>query len=207
MTTLQGGVCMLCRHLPLPYDSLRFLWDYSGNQRDVICFLKYSGKAPLAETLAQEILFHLDILFERIPEAFSPDYVLPLPISQTHLKKRQFHQLLPIADAVKKRLLGQRVSIQELQGLSYCGAGVAQASRPHQERIRRSSGDFQACPRRFKDRQVLLVEDVVTTGATLYNVCSALKHAGAKRVDVLALCRAANWYLSRQEVHKACKAA
>jgi predicted amidophosphoribosyltransferase len=164
--------------------------------------LKYSGRQQLASLLADAVIQSLESLYVKAEAALMPDSVVVVPSSPGSIKQRGFHPVLAVADRVSRELVGRRVSLKEISGFRYTGDGVPQASLSHAMRVKKISGGYQASASVFSGKQVLIVEDVITTGATLYNAASALHSAGASRVDVLALARASNWQSSRQLVYQ-----
>lgn len=118
------------------------------------------------------------------------DLLVPLPSSKTALRKRLYNQTLSLARGVKDG------------GDLHCGIAVAvlqhkgypspQAKLALTERVRNVQHAFAAAPL-VEGKRVLLVEDVITTGATTAAATAALLSAGARRVDVIAFARVERW--------------
>jgi ComF family protein len=112
------------------------------------------------------------------------DFVLPVPLAPARLRARGFNQALEIARHVA-RATGTRLE----PGLAERSRDTAsQAELPHAERARNVRGAFRSM-RALEGAVVALVDDVMTTGATLDELAATLKRAGAARV--------VNWVVAR----------
>lgn len=116
------------------------------------------------------------------------DLVMPVPLHKSRLRQRGFNQSLLLADVV-----GRLHSIP----LSYGNLRRIRPTRPQvelsgEERIKNVAGAFDLVrPHEVEGRRVLLVDDVLTTGATMNECASVLKQAGAEFVACLTLARTA----------------
>jgi len=117
----------------------------------------------------------------------TPDIILPVPLHIKRLRQRGFNQALVLArrlffdDRKKLRfnLLSRQADTASQTGLS----GI--------ERRKNLKNAFRVeSPSKIAGRQILIIDDVFTTGSTVNECAKALKAAGAKRVDVLTICRA-----------------
>jgi len=115
------------------------------------------------------------------------DLVMPVPLHVTRLKERGFNQAL---------LLAHRISETHHIPFSCDNLCRTRPTRPQveltgAERIRNVAGAFMLRqPEAVVDRNVVLIDDVFTTGATMNECASVLKHAGAKHVTAFTLARA-----------------
>jgi ComF family protein len=110
----------------------------------------------------------------------SVERVIPVPLSAARLRSRGYNQSAEIA-----RHLGRAVD------LAACVRGrdtPAQVELPYAERRRNVRGAF-ACTRSLAGERIAVVDDVMTTGATLDEIAGVLKGAGAARVE--------NWVVAR----------
>jgi predicted amidophosphoribosyltransferase len=142
------------------------------------------------------------LMAQALPTLFpdrSWDRIVPIPSSPETLKKRHFHPCHEMAHIVKKALPNTKVSY----ALQHNRHRTAQAKRSHEERLRGLRTLFRV-PKQaeIKGKRVLLVEDVITTGATIVAASQALYHAGACEVDVIALAQARVWARFRARLHK-----
>ncbi len=162
------------RRLPAPLgvDRCVALLDYSGAGREVVARLKYrnarSSLAYLAEGMA------------RLVDRGDVDVVTWAPTTATRRRQRGFDHAELLAKAVARRL--RRPARRLLRRLP----GPAQTGRSLAERRR---GPLLTARSRSPARRVLLVDDVVTTGATVSAAATVLREAGAAEVLVVSAAR------------------
>ena len=155
---------------------------YKGPCRDLILALKYEGRLSLvpffASSMAEEVRRRLG---ER-----PADRVLPVPLHPTRLRERTFNQAQLLAGAVARRL---GIPLEE-ELLIRCRPTQPQAELSREERSRNVRGAFDL--RRgppVQGLRLLLVDDVLTTGATAQACAGLLKSAGARSVWVVTAAR------------------
>jgi ComF family protein len=120
--------------------------------------------------------------FRRYPMPLhSFDVQIPIPLHPVRLRERGFNQARLIAEVIKER---HGIPIQE-KGLVRVRATDPQSSLGQKDRWTNMEGAFRM-EKNFdvKERSVLLIDDLLTTGATASNAARALKDAGAKRVGL-----------------------
>ena len=147
---------------------------------------KYRGRWRLAAPLASMARRRLSDrgLFQ---ELFDVDVLVPVPTTTSNFLKRGFHHTGLLAEELKKRsgLPVERYALQARQ------TAVAQASlRTWEERRENVRSTFFTHSRQVRGKRVLLLDDVITTGATLLEAAETLREAGAELVNGLSLCRA-----------------
>jgi ComF family protein len=114
------------------------------------------------------------------------DIVVPVPLSRLRLLQRQFNQAAVLAGELSRQT---GIAADPLL-LTRTRSTRSQVGMTRDQRRRNVAGAFSVPARRracLRARNVLLIDDVVTTGATVDACARALKRAGAARVDVLAL--------------------
>lgn len=119
------------------------------------------------------------------PALEAADLVLPLPLSRERLRQRGFNQALELA----RHLAPGKTRADVLQRLHDT---PAQSELPREQRLRNVRGAFGVADgqtRTVSGRHVLLVDDVMTSGATLYGAAQALRAAGAMRITGLVMAR------------------
>lgn len=175
-------LCLDCQHHPPPWQCCAAALPYAHPWRQLIVDFKFHGQTGLAPLWGQLLK----------PETtigslwLSVECVLPVPLSRERLRERGFNQSLLLA----KRLRHPGLLPQGLLRLRHT---PAQAGLPRHERLQNLTHAIACNPRHLpaiRDRHVLLVDDVMTTGSTLLACTQALLQAGVKRVDVLVLARA-----------------
>ena len=96
-----GGVCLLCRLIPLPFGAARYLWDYEQAARRLIHAMKYAPSPRLC-TLAGRLLA-AGVPALQLPAGY--DLVVPIPSSRASLRKRGFNQCELIVSAFARMAL------------------------------------------------------------------------------------------------------
>jgi ComF family protein len=153
---------------------------YGGPLARAIQRLKFGDRPDLARPLG-ELLRRLVV--ERGLEV---DLIAPVPIPSARLVTRSYNQAALLA----RRVAGSTSARVEATLLARLDAGPRQVELGRSERLKNAAASFVVeRPERLADRHVLLVDDVVTTGATARGCARALLTAGATRVTVLALAR------------------
>jgi ComF family protein len=182
----EAAVCGACRAAPPPYARVHAPWRYGGELAVALRRFKYggsrgAGRLDLARPLGR--LFRPAM--RRALACSQAELVAPVPLHPRRLRARGFSQAQALAEAA---LPGELARL-DVFALSRRRDTREQAGLPRAERRRNVAGAFLAAAR-VAGRRVLLVDDVVTTGATAAEAARALLEAGAARVEVLALARA-----------------
>ncbi len=162
--------CGRCLKHPPAYDRVAAALDYLSPVDFLVADLKYSRKLAAARVLA----YPLAKLLEREPY---PDIVLPMPIALSRLRERGFNQASEIARHACTAF-GIRVS-ERIARRSH--ARQSQTALPWSDRARNVRGAFD-CDADLGGKTIAVVDDVMTTGATLNELARTLKRAGAERV-------------------------
>jgi ComF family protein len=191
--------CGLCRRIEPTFARAAAYGSYEGGLRELIHLLKYNGVRPAANVLGQ-------MLAETVAELaseFSPDSVavIPVPLFRAKLREREFNHAESIARAAVK-------SFPQAGRLELCaGALVRKRETPSQTGLTRHQrrenvrGAFAvAQTEAVKGREVLVVDDVYTTGATVSECARVLRRAGATKVWVATVARTLK--LSEQKIER-----
>lgn len=186
-------MCAACETFPLTANRVRYLWEYEGEARDFIRAMKYQPSPLLARLAGECMAHHLSSLFEN----HAWDLIVPVPSSPAMLKKRLFHPCAEMSKALQRHLPELRIR----HALKHRGKRTPQARRSHEERLQglRKLFHVEDC-RAVEGKRILLVEDVITTGATIAAACESLRIAGAASLDVIALAEARVWRRFRSRV-------
>ncbi|MFY9315619.1 MAG: ComF family protein [Burkholderiales bacterium] len=171
-----GALCGRCLSQPPAYDATQAALGYEFPADVLIQALKFRGELALASFLG-------DLLSGCVSRA-GIDCVLPVPLSRAKLRSRGYNQSLEIARRVAA-VIGVRLA-PDLCERSRDTA--SQMDLPLEERAKNVRGAFH-CPGLVAGLGIAVLDDVMTTGATLDEVAGTLKRAGAARV--------VNWVVAR----------
>jgi ComF family protein len=198
LTLLAPPLCWSC-HAPAPRGSalcrdcrgqLRFLgqlparrspvWApvaYEGPARSLVSALKFHGAAGVAGELAA-------LIVANAPPGLLAGTLVAVPLHPARQRARGFNHAALLADAI-----AARTGLPRSDPLIRSGPDVRQVGRDRSARLRGPPGSMRAaCP---APAHALLVDDVVTTGATLAACAAALRAAGSERVAAVAFARTA----------------
>lgn len=170
---------------PPAYDHARAVAHYSGAMRTLVRQFKYADRHD-ARALFGRWLAEAGRELSR-----GVDVVVPVPLSRWRLLSRRFNQAAILAQELSRQT-GLAVDLHLLQRSR---STRTQVGLTRDQRRRNLAGAFRVRRSRrasVAGRHVLLVDDVITTGATAEACARALKRAGAARVDVLALALVTN---------------
>jgi ComF family protein len=156
---------------------------YSGPARDLVRALKFRGAIALADAMAAQIVANAPpVLLDASSAAAARCTLVPVPLHPQRLRSRGYNQAAAIGDA-----LGERTGLELLDCLLRAGPAVTQVGRDRAARKTGPAGSIDiegGAPER-----VLLVDDVVTTGATLGACRDAVVAHGAKAVAAVCFAR------------------
>ena len=180
--------CGLCRRIEPTFARAAAYGSYEGGLRELIHLLKYNGVRPAANVLGRMLA---ETITELVPEFSSGSVaVIPVPLFRAKLREREFNHAELIARTAVK--LFPKAGRLEL----CAGALVRKRETPSQTGLTRHQrrenvrGAFAvAQPQTVKGREVLVVDDVYTTGATVSECARVLRRAGATRVWVATVAR------------------
>jgi len=175
--------CGICRKGLYDFEFARSFAVYTPKVASAVLLLKYEELAPLGRLFAGRLVG----LVQAHPEEFAADLVVPVPLHPARLRERGHNQAELIAQPLARQL-----------GLP-CRSYLLVRTRPRPDKLRltlrerwRSVRGAYAIRegRRVDKLRVLLVDDVMTTGATLDACSRALRRAGASSVVALTFARA-----------------
>jgi ComF family protein len=199
----HGRICSLCKNKFLeknenwPLDALLVSSKYnkSGISRSIYCF-KYSFieslGTPLARIITEAIIFHALPL---------PNLIIPIPLHHQRLRWRGFNQSEILARHIGENLTpGFSIPVIPNFLIRKKYTSPQMKIKNYQKRQKNVRGIFTLNkkfpnPEIIKNKTILLLDDVSTTGATIFEVAQVLKSAGAKKVYGAVIVR--------QEIHPA----
>ncbi|MBV8051806.1 MAG: ComF family protein [Acidobacteriaceae bacterium] len=184
---LDGEVrCETCRRIEPPYVKASAYGSYEGGLRELIHLLKYEQVRPAANVLGRMLS---EAMADLLPAMGEDALVVPVPLHASKMRQRGFNQAELIARCALKVMSGNRFELVR---------GVLERPRETQSQIglsrhqRRENmrGAFAVVkPELISGRQVLLVDDVFTTGTTVSECARVLRRAGASKVFVATVAR------------------
>ncbi len=173
---IESDLCVGCLELPLYHSRAASCLAYEGVGGALVRAMKYGNCAYLARGGAAILLLQLEALGWEVP-----DCIVPVPMPRLRRLLRGYNQSHLLGEALGKllgvpcvRALGRRSGLLPQAALAKSG--------------RQGKGFFQRSE--LRDKHVLLVDDVLTTGTTVSYCGVQLVGAGARNVDILTLCRA-----------------
>jgi ComF family protein len=169
----------VCRADPPTWDWVRAGAEYQGAARDAIHAFKFEGKRALARPLAALVLEQVGPGLGALPTA-----LIPVPLAPARERTRGFNQAALLAERLATAL---RMPCRP-RWLVRVRATGPQSDLGAAERRANVRGAFLAAPA-VAGHHVVVVDDVLTTGATAAECTLALRAAGAARVGVLAVAR------------------
>jgi ComF family protein len=169
----RGEVCGRCLTEAPHYDATVAALAYEFPADALVHSLKFRGELALASLLGE-------LLLQKISTQ-EIDCVIPVPLAAGRLRERGYNQAVEIARHVTRGKLDLALCVRERDT-------PAQMDLPYAERRRNVGGAFR-CTRSLAGQSVAVVDDVMTTGATLNEIALVLKQAGASRVI--------NWVVAR----------
>ena len=172
--------CTECSRRNFEFESVIRLGVYEDSLRTACIRGKSRGAEALAAALASLLLKKQA---EQLSQ-FSPEIVVPVPQYWLHRFTRPHHQALTIAEVLADRL---GISCDE-RAVRKNRRTVDQSSLPRSKRLTNLKKAFTArAEGTFKNRRVLIVDDILTTGTTSNEVAKALRKAGASTIAVAVI--------------------
>lgn len=185
---LKGdGRCPSCRDCPPEFERAISFAEYKDGLRGLVHLLKYDRITPAAAVLGK---MAAQAIGELLPACRGAVPILiPVPLHKSKRRRRGFNQAELIARAAAKRLPQKLEVLCDV--LVRQRDTVSQVGLSREERIANMRDAFRVVtPGRVKGREVIVVDDVMTTGTTVSECARVLKQAGAERVWAATVARA-----------------
>ena len=179
----DGLVCDDCLQVARPWNRGRAALEYSGNARRFVLQLKHGDRTELARPLAAWMAAAAR------PLVTGPVVIVPVPLHRSRILSRRFNQSALLAQRMGKSLNQPAC----LDALTRTRRTPSLGGLGREDRFRALEGVFEVTPKRaarLRGQTVLLVDDVMTSGATLAACTEALRAAEVDTVHVVTLARA-----------------
>jgi competence protein ComFC len=175
-------LCKLCRDNTFAFDRARSFGVYDTALHNAILLLKYEEVTRLGHWFAER----LAEVIAREPEEFRADVVVPVPLHPARQRERGYNQAELIARPLAKKL-GIKQGSYLLMRTKPRPARLVLSRKEHWESVRGAYATRKGL--KVDNLRILLIDDVMTTGATLDACARALKKAGAASVVGLTVAR------------------
>lgn len=174
-TTPQGEICGHCLKKPPLFSRTIAAFGYQFPLDRLIQAMKYNEQLILAQVFAEKLLQRIDN---------RPDFIIPMPLHPNKLRSRGFNQAhllaAPLAKSLNIPLL--------IRACHRLRDTPSQTSLPWRERSKNVRGAFD-CYVDLSGKHVALVDDVLTSGASLNELASAVKKRGASVISTWVVAR------------------
>lgn len=177
LPTPQSSICGPCLKAPPSYDATHAAFTYDFPANLLIQSLKYQRRLAGANYLAQQLI--------ALTRETVPDLLISVPLAPARLAIRGFNQSIELARPLANHL---KLPLSRAT-VARCRDTKPQVSLPRKERAKNIRDAFE-CDSDLTGRTVWVVDDVMTTGATLNELASVLKRQGAARVENFVVARA-----------------
>jgi ComF family protein len=183
----EERLCVPCRRAEPLYAKAAAYGSYDGGLRELIHLLKYGGVRPAAGVLGRmlaEVIVHLEPSY-----GLEEIIVIPVPLHPSKLRQRGFNQAELIANHALRGMRDDRMQLNSklLQRVRVTQSQIGLTRHQRRENLR---GAFSVVkPQGLTGREVLLVDDVFTTGMTVSECARVLRRAGASNVYVATVAR------------------
>ncbi|MCK5819548.1 MAG: ComF family protein [Psychromonas sp.] len=179
--------CGYCLKQPHHFSSIHAIGDYVSPLSSLIKKFKYSKSLLEGELLG--ILLVRSILFNFSDNKIGAvDYLLPVPLHLDKLRKRGFNQAELIAQVVSKAL---RIPILYNTAIRNKNTVAQEGLSLYQRKKNLNGAFFIKNNQALKNKHIVIIDDVVTTGATVNSLCKALIEKNVKQLDIWCISRTA----------------
>ncbi|MBO7186847.1 MAG: ComF family protein [Clostridia bacterium] len=184
VTKAKETYCLTCKNFMVETDLCRSAFDYTKTAK-LIKKLKYDGAKWLAEFFAK------NMAKVYIKEELFADFITFVPMTEKKQKKRKFNQTELLANSISTI-----INLPVVTVIEKIKETPAQAGLKRKDRLENLTGAFKVIDKQaVLGKTVLLIDDVLTTGATAESVAKKLKKSGAKKVILLTACSAPDIYV------------
>lgn len=174
LPTPQGEICGHCLKNPPEFSRTLAVFGYRFPVDKLIQLMKYREQLALSRAFADKLIRRVDSV---------PDCLIAMPLHPSKLRSRGFNQAQLIAAPIARAL-----DIQLFYSCQRLRDTPSQTSLPWRERSKNMHGAF-ACTADFTGKHVALLDDVLTTGASLNALAQAVNKRGAAQISAWVIAR------------------
>ena len=190
----SGMVCGSCLNSPPDFDATKAIFLYAYPVNAMMQRYKYGSMLNLGDTFGEFLAEKINLGFSNLNHI---DLIIPMPMHPQRLKERGFNQALEIAKVLNKILCKNHKEKLDYTKLDYTSVTrqtltPPQASLPLKERVKNIKGAFKVNADKldkFQGKRIAIIDDVMTTGASLNELAKTLKKAGASHVACWVIAR------------------
>ncbi len=182
------NLCGACIHQPPAYSQTIFAFTYEGKAARLVQQFKFREDLALCHFLAERVS---DQVLAQSNNLERPDALIPIPLHLERLKQRGFNQSLELAKYIGKQL---DIAVYK-DSLIRKRATPQQSGLSRKARQRNIQGAFQLGQSgavniaALKDKHIAIVDDVITTGATVREAAKVLNRSGPSKISVFAIAK------------------
>lgn len=172
--------CRDCARHPHTFEYGIALLNYDETAKRSVAQVKYNNKREYLDFFGTA----LAVRFEKQIRAMNVDFLAPVPVHRSRMRKRGFNQAEVLADVMGRRL---KIPV-EPAALVRFRKTQPQKELSASERLKNLSGAVRADRKLAAGKRILLVDDIYTTGSTIEACSRALAEAGAEKVFFAVIC-------------------
>ncbi len=176
LPSVHGEICGNCIASPPDFDYSSALFSYAYPINLMLQRYKYGQALHIAQTFA-------DLMIQRF-NLSQHSVIIPMPLHKSRLQERGFNQALEIARIISRHS-GLELNMSACKRIK---PSPPQASLSLKDRVKNMKNAFE-CSQKFDGLNVVLLDDVMTTGATLNSLAKTVKQAGANQVSCIVVAR------------------
>ena len=173
------AICGGCLQHPPSFDQCKALFKYRSPIDKLISEFKYEANLATGALLTHMLVSHLSRSSTPIP-----DLLIPMPLHSSRLQERGFNQATMMATALSTHF-NIKMDHHLCKRVRATGHQMGLNARVRKKNLRNAF----SCTQSVADKSIAIIDDVVTTGATVNELASTLRRAGARHIEVWCLAR------------------
>ena len=178
----KGTLCTECLTDPPPFTAARSVYLYDEASKGMILKFKHGDQLHPSMAMGEWM--------RRVIQDFLPtvDLILPVPLHRWRLWRRRYNQAALLAKAMSRHT-GKDVALDALRRIKPTASQGHQNRAERERNVKGAFGVDKNWHQQIKGKNLLLVDDVMTSGATIRACCTVLQKAGASTIYVATLAR------------------